>query len=56
MKLQFTVGLLILLLATCSIQQPKATDSGVQGQVTIDPMCPVMQAGQSCPDQPIKPH
>ena len=52
MKLQFTVGLLILLLATCSVHQPKATDSGVQGQVTIGPMCPAVQVGQPCPDQP----
>lgn len=52
MKLQFTIGLLILLLATCSVQQPKATDSGVQGQVTIGPMCPVVQVSQPCPNQP----
>ena len=52
MKLQFTVGLLILLLATCSIQQPKAVDSGVQGQVMMGSTCPIVQNGQSCPDQP----
>jgi hypothetical protein len=26
--------------------------SGIQGTVTIGPMCPVVQAGTPCPDQP----
>ena len=51
MKLQFITGVLILLLATCSVQ-PTSTDSGVEGKVLIGPMCPVMQQGQECPDKP----
>jgi len=27
-------------------------DSGIEGQVLIGPMCPVVQVGQECPDQP----
>ena len=52
MKLQFIAGILILLLATCSMQQPKPANSGVEGQVFIGPVCPVVQEGQECPDQP----
>ena len=49
MKVQFVIGMLILLLATCSI---KPTDSGVEGQVFIGPTCPVVQVGQDCSDKP----
>lgn len=52
MKFQFITGVMIILLATCSAQQPTAADSGVEGQVFIGPMCPVVQVGQECPDQP----
>jgi hypothetical protein len=52
MKIQFVIGILILILATCSAQPPAPTDSGIEGQVFIGPMCPVVQAGQACPDQP----
>lgn len=41
--------ILILLLAACL---PPPTDSGAEGQVTIGPMCPVVQVGNPCPDQP----
>ena len=51
MKLQFITGVLILLLATCSTQ-PASADSGIEGQVFIGPICPVVQEGQECPDQP----
>lgn len=52
MKTQFIIGLLIILLATCSLQEPAPAESGVEGQVLIGPMCPVVQVGQACPDQP----
>lgn len=52
MKIQFAVGLLIILLATCSIQEAAPADSGLEGQVFMRPMCPVIQEGQPCPDQP----
>ena len=51
MKIQFITGILILLLATCSVR-PTPTDSGIEGQVLIGPLCPVVQPGQACPDQP----
>ena len=51
MKLQFITGILILLLATCSAE-PASTTSGVEGQVFIGPVCPVVQDGQECPDKP----
>lgn len=51
MKFQFLTGILIILLATCSAQ-PTPTNSGVRGQVFIGPLCPVVQIGQECPDQP----
>ncbi len=28
------------------------SDSGIEGVVTLGPMCPVMQAGIPCPDKP----
>jgi len=51
MKLQFITGVLILLLATCSAQ-PAVTNSGIEGQVFIGALCPVLQQGQTCPAQP----
>lgn len=51
MKLKFVMGVLILILSTCSMK-PEATDSGIEGQVFIGPMCPVMIEGEECPDQP----
>ncbi|OGO46895.1 MAG: hypothetical protein A2W37_17130 [Chloroflexi bacterium RBG_16_63_12] len=43
---------LALLLAACASSATHTTTSGVEGQVLIGPMCPVMQAGVPCPDQP----
>lgn len=44
--------LFFLLLTACTSVNPTPTDSGVEGQVLIGPMCPVVQVGQECPDQP----
>ena len=52
MKIQFITGILIILLATCSVQEAAPADGGAEGQVLIGPMCPVVQVGQPCPDQP----
>jgi hypothetical protein len=41
-----------LLLSACASVNPTPTDSGVEGQVFVGPMCPVVQDGQDCPDQP----
>ena len=51
MNFKFIFGVLILVLSTCSLK-PVAPDSGIEGQVLIGPNCPVVQAGQECPDQP----
>ncbi|HSB02146.1 MAG TPA: carboxypeptidase-like regulatory domain-containing protein [Anaerolineales bacterium] len=52
MNMKFLVGVLILVLATCSIYSPTPRGSGIEGQVLIGPMCPVAQQGQECPDGP----
>jgi hypothetical protein len=52
MNIKFVIGVSILLLATCSINNPAPRGSGIQGQVLIGPMCPVAQQGQECADQP----
>jgi len=44
--------LVVVALAACTSVNPTPTDSGVEGQVLIGPMCPVVQVGQECPDQP----
>jgi hypothetical protein len=44
--------LLFVLLLTACLQSPQPSDSGIEGIVTIGPMCPVMQANVPCPDQP----
>ena len=50
-KLLFGFGLMILFLSTCSMDAAPS-DSGIEGQVLIGPMCPVVQVDQECPDQP----
>ena len=52
MNPKFLVGVLILVLATCSLYSPTPRGSGIEGQVRIGPMCPVVQPGQDCADQP----
>ena len=52
MQTKFVIGVLILLLSTCSIKTPTPTDSGIEGQALIGPVCPVVQAGQDCADRP----
>lgn len=42
----------VLILSACSSVIPTPTDSGIKGQVFIGPLCPVVQEGQECPDQP----
>jgi len=39
------------LLAACAGRVPSG-DSGVEGKVSMGPMCPVVQAGTDCPDAP----
>jgi hypothetical protein len=52
MNVKLLIGVLILVLATCTIYSPTPRGSGIEGQVLLGPMCPVVQEGQACPDQP----
>ena len=52
MRIQFVIGILIILLATCSIQEAAPADSGLEGQVFLGPVCPLVTPGQECPNQP----
>jgi hypothetical protein len=54
MNIKFLIGVMILVLATCSIYSPTPRGSGIEGQVLVGPMCPVVQPGQECPDQPFQ--
>lgn len=41
------------LLTACSLGQPAIPpETGIEGQVWIGPMCPVVREGETCPDQP----
>ncbi len=51
MKHKILIAVLIFSLAACA-PPPTPTDSGIEGQVLIGPMCPVVQEGGECPDQP----
>lgn len=44
--------LVTLFLAACASAATGATTSGVYGQATIGPMCPVERPGVPCPDKP----
>ena len=50
-KFLFLVGVLILILSTCSIDAAPA-ESGIDGQVLVEPMCPVVQEVERCTHQP----
>ena len=52
MNMKLLIGVLILVLATCTIYSPTPRGSGIEGQVLLGPTCPVVQEGQDCPDQP----
>jgi hypothetical protein len=48
----FAVILLFVILAACAPQTPVTLDSGIQGQVSIGPTCPVVREGLDCADKP----
>jgi hypothetical protein len=50
MKSFLISALSLILLVACSPGIPANT--GLEGQVFIGPICPVVQKGQNCPDQP----
>lgn len=51
LKLLFTI-FTILVTACIPMPTPAATDSGIYGQVTVGPTCPVQQINNPCPDKP----
>jgi hypothetical protein len=51
-KLWAVVLILSLLLVGCNSQSVTDGRSGIEGQITIGPMCPVVRPGESCPDKP----
>ncbi len=51
MNIKLLIGVMILVLATCSIYSPTPRGSGIEGQVLLGPMCPVLQERQDCPDR-----
>jgi hypothetical protein len=52
MKAGTFFSIFLLITAACSpLVAASVTDSGIVGQVTIGPMCPVVQAGSPCPDK-----
>jgi len=54
-KYEFLCAVLLIILSACSpLTAPTPTDSGIEGQVLIGPMCPVVQIGVECPDQPFQ--
>lgn len=51
MKIKLYLIGLVLLMVGCT-SSPMPITSGIEGQVFIGPICPVMQVGKPCPDQP----
>jgi hypothetical protein len=47
-----SISVLSILLLTACLPTPAPLNSGLEGQVTIGPMCPVIQLNNPCPDQP----
>ncbi|MFA5872715.1 MAG: hypothetical protein WC832_02000 [Anaerolineales bacterium] len=42
----------VAMLSACTSTLTPAEDTGVEGQVLLGPMCPVVRLDQPCPDQP----
>ena len=51
LSLVFLVSLVVGTTISC-IQQPTDLNSGIEGQVFIGPVCPVVKIGEECPDEP----
>jgi hypothetical protein len=52
LKKLYQLGLMLILVGCHS--SPSPASSGVEGQVFIGPMCPMMQVGNPCPDRPFQ--
>jgi hypothetical protein len=51
MNIKYFLPIVLLFFTACAPALPPP-DSGVEGRVTIGPMCPVVQVGNPCPDRP----
>lgn len=54
LKKLFALFLFMIFLAGCGPSSTAALTSGVEGQVTIGPTCPVEQLNDPCPDKPFQ--
>ncbi|MBI2758521.1 MAG: hypothetical protein HYX49_07560 [Chloroflexi bacterium] len=53
MRAKYISLVVFLFVTACSpFLAPTPTDSGVEGNVTIGPLCPVVQVNNPCPDKP----
>ncbi len=53
MRLISSFSLALLIVTACTpLPAPAPADSGIEGNVTVGPMCPVVQVDIPCPDQP----
>ncbi len=53
MRVKYIFLVIFLLVSGCSpLLAPAPADSGIEGHVTIGPMCPVVQINNPCPDKP----
>lgn len=53
MTIRSFFSIILLFVAACTpLLAPIQTDSGIVGQVTLGPTCPVVQIGNPCPDKP----
>jgi hypothetical protein len=51
-RLRLSFVPILLLVAACASTATPPPNTGIEGQVLIGPMCPVVQLGTPCPDQP----
>lgn len=55
MRFGSLVAVIALIFPACGSESPTRTqaDSGIEGLVTVGPMCPVERIDSPCPDQPV---
>lgn len=53
MRIKYILFVAFLLITSCSpLLAPTPVDSGIEGNVTLGPTCPVVQVNNPCPDKP----
>jgi hypothetical protein len=51
-KKSLLIAIGLFLTACSTLSTPTPTDSGVEGQALIGPVCPVVRVGEDCADKP----